>query len=281
MQQWISIAILIFLNAISFRTFGAEALLCPHVFQISLQTTSNLNLNLRQTLDLAEVKKTEKTISTNGFTTARDLTEYQSIFKIRNEDYLKGPFTTKLASLQNNHRWLDSGAGRAYAQKTFLKSFNHSEEAPELIALSYKKPALLLPVFSKKFKYQEGRWLEDIPNKELGKFDLITDLYGPFSYSKDPIQVLNKYLDLLSVNGEIYFSFEFRSNIIEINGKAEPLSDWLLETAKFQNDFEIEQISLVAFRIRLLKPTQFHWPQLNLSQFSSNLPPFRRFEETR
>jgi hypothetical protein len=82
-------------------------------------------------IQVAELQKTQGLLARNGFTTARDLNEYASHLKI----------APLLPELNSSKRWLDAGAGRARAQLDLLNlKKSKSESAPEMIALSYKKP---------------------------------------------------------------------------------------------------------------------------------------------
>lgn len=267
----------LFLNL---HTATAADIRCANVLaSMTSESTAATPSSVKANTSALEILKNEKIVAKNKFTTSRSLQEYIGFFSFKDGNTLKQPLFEKLQSLKSSDRWLDSGAGRAYAQKTFLKSFKDKQDAPELIAMSYKKPLFVWPVFSKKFQYIEGKWLEEIPTSELKKFNLITDIYGPISYSKNPISILNKYLDLLEVGGEAYFLLVSRNNLIDMNGHVVSLGEWLIDVSKNQNDFVIEKLSFNEFRIRLNRPTEFRWHELELKNFFADLPPFRRFAE--
>jgi hypothetical protein len=61
----------------------------------------------------------------------------------------------------------------------------------------------LEPAAQEKLRVIE-RPFEKIKDEEIGKFDLITDVWGIFSYSSNPMIVLQRYIDLLNVGGTIY-----------------------------------------------------------------------------
>lgn len=105
---------------------------------------------------------------------------------------------------------------------------------PTLIALSYERPRRLtsslqyqslararyqlrhahylekhLIEFADSFRYIEGRKVEDIPAREIavpGSVKLITDLYGPISYSPELVQILRTYGELLATNGQLHIA---------------------------------------------------------------------------
>lgn len=66
-----------------------------------------------------------------------------------------------------------------------------------------------LPVFHALY----GSPIEEISVQAVGKVDLVTDVYGAFSYSTRPDLVIRKYAEILKPNGRIYIFLDhgFRS----------------------------------------------------------------------
>lgn len=63
----------------------------------------------------------------------------------------------------------------------------------------------------------DGRLLEEIPNQELGRFDIIVDNYGPYAYSSDPMAIFHKYLHLLNKGGQLFIQTGHRDRqLVEI-----------------------------------------------------------------
>ncbi len=58
-----------------------------------------------------------------------------------------------------------------------------------------------------------GRKIENIPDSELGKSDLITDIHGPLAYSNRPDQVLAKYVAALKDEGKMFVSMGSNQDI--------------------------------------------------------------------
>ncbi len=217
-----------------------------------------------------ELHKTQGHLERNSFTTARTLQEYYNTLKIE----------PVLTHLDSSKRWLDAGAGRAHAQLQFLDfKKKKSELPPEMIALSYKKPWF---VTSRKgpFKYLESRLIEDYHPAELGTFDLITDLFGPYSYSKNPVVVLNQYLDLLNLNGSLrIFSTSITSGLWE-NGQLMSLDKWIsqkLNSPHAKSIFECH-VDKGLISIRRISKDSFQLPSINLILFSSDTPPHRKYQ---
>lgn len=219
-----------------------------------------------------EILKIEKSLNSNGFTTSRTLAEYNSAFKLR-------PILAKMTS---KHRWLDSGAGRALAQLEYLSLFKSSAlDSPELIALAYKKPWFVTSN-KKKFKYLGGRKLEDYSILELGKFELITDFLGPLSYSKNPAQVLNIYLDMLNVDGtlKIYFWNSY-SSVQNRYGELVSLENWIAQNLGKNFGDDIFEVTVEKRTLTVIKKKQqiFKLPDLDLTYFYAELPPIRKYKE--
>lgn len=54
-----------------------------------------------------------------------------------------------------------------------------------------------------RLKYISGHFFEDLEQGEVGQADLITDLFGAFSYSKNKFDILRKMISLLKPGGTI------------------------------------------------------------------------------
>lgn len=136
----------------------------------------------------------DSVVRDNKFHVARGWGEYESQFP---------GFTSLLLSLGSKGRWLDAGAGDVYAATEMLTSGKGSHYlAPDFVSdnlreLTNKQKAAMLTMaerplserpqitavsFSVKRKIEplqnlrviQGRFFEDIPDAELGKFDVIT-----------------------------------------------------------------------------------------------------------
>ncbi len=99
----------------------------------------------------------------NKFVIDRGFEEYFSIFGPR----LKLILDRTLPGF----RWLESGAGLANAPREFLAI--PTANPLQIVGVSYVIPKGAFE--SPSFVHMGGRFLENIANDELGKFDLITD----------------------------------------------------------------------------------------------------------
>lgn len=132
---------------------------------------------------------------------------------------LPGEFDFALGRLRPGDRWLDVGAGRGqaildyYTPKFDMLHFEGRDERgskAQGVAISiedrrtsewYEKAAMLPP---NKIQYLASRPLREYSREELGKFQVITDVVGGFSYTTDLSLFMNKVLALLDMNGSFF-----------------------------------------------------------------------------
>lgn len=157
----------------------------------------------------------------NNFNTFRTLSDYSGMLTPVDRS-----FQQKVANLPDDSLVIDMGAGEAHALKHIITKYDHIKKA---IAVGYKKPKNFQnPSASQdRFEYLEGDFLNI---RELDQYreqvDLITDVYGPLSYiEKDFQKVLQTYLDLLKVNGRLFFILREETN--HILSADFPHSTWL------------------------------------------------------
>ncbi len=137
-------------------------------------------------------------------------------------------FETRLLGLSSHGRWLDAGAGEALALRQYMAL--RKTDAAQVVAVAVKKPE---HVPNEGYSYFEGRYVEEIPARELGRFEIITDVYGPLFYSSRADLVLAKYLEILKPEGSIfisgYYGAKSRDNlrIVSPRGETLDLIEWL------------------------------------------------------
>lgn len=138
------------------------------------------------------------------FNTGRGLPEYLEAL---------GPtFKQELERLGPQQRWIDAGSGECRAIQDYALGLYHPggdrSRLAKVTGITFaKKQPLESPELSglgDRFQVLKGRFLEDIPDAQIGKADLITDLYGVMAYTKTPDVALQKYFDALEKNGVIY-----------------------------------------------------------------------------
>lgn len=165
----------------------------------------------------AEIRKQEAIYRSQGdsvpagYVVGRSLLSYEST--------LPAGFRSALADLGPADRWLDIGAGEGNAvldYYTELYDAMHWEgrerrgKKARSIAMSiedrrtprwHETAALLEP---DQIRYLAGRRLREYSPQELGKFRLISDHLGGFSYTRELSQFMERVLGLLELNGDFY-----------------------------------------------------------------------------
>ncbi len=188
-------------------------------------------------------------IRTRRFAAKRDLNVYLADFPAQ--------FADDLFRLGPQDHLLDAGGGAFYFAEevislrkmpasgpaldpkvkakfgTFLEK--PITQRPQVTAISLNLERKNIPTYEGRLKLFWGRFFAEIPETELGKFELITDLKGIFAYSPDADEVLRRYLSLLNDSGELYLylgeddrqGFAYTSTVRNKAGKKMPLAEWV------------------------------------------------------
>jgi hypothetical protein len=239
-----------------------------------------------------------------GYTVDRGLAVYA--------DALASGFDRDLAALGPKDRWLDIGAGKAQAildyyapsyDVTRPEGTQRSGGKAQAIAMSiedrrtlpWHQTAARLPF--NQIQYLADRRLRDHSLKELGQFQLITDVIGGFSYSTDLSLFMEQTLGYLRVNGSFYtvlqdIHFEdgknrpyyqgspFLTELRNADGSELKVCAWLKRIACAEVTCESRadwQPPLEAFRIRKVC-NDVRVPALDPLHYKAGTPPERRFQ---
>jgi hypothetical protein len=147
----------------------------------------------------------------SGYTVDRGLDDYASV--------LPAEFDRELADLGPADRWLDIGAGEGqaildyYAPKyeaTHQEGRARRGKKARAVAMSIEDRRT--PVWRQKaatleadqIQYVYNRSLREYSREELGRFKVITDVIGGFSYTTNLSLFMEKVLGFLEVNGSFY-----------------------------------------------------------------------------
>jgi SAM-dependent methyltransferase len=132
---------------------------------------------------------------------------------------LPGEFDRSLANLGPTDRWLDIGAGQGQAILDYYAPRYDSMHAEGREQRGKKAQAVAIsiedrrtPLWSQtaaglepnQIQYFFGKRMGEYSVKELGQFQVITDLLGGFSYTESISRFMEKVLELLTVNGSFY-----------------------------------------------------------------------------
>lgn len=128
-------------------------------------------------------------------------------------------FKVSLANLGASDRWLDIGAGEGRAVMDYCtakydamhsQGRERSTGRAQAVALSIEDRRTVrwhqtaASVEASQMQYLFGRRLREYSPQELGRFQLITDVLGGFSYTRDLSLFMERTLSLLAVNGSFY-----------------------------------------------------------------------------
>jgi SAM-dependent methyltransferase len=128
-------------------------------------------------------------------------------------------FDSALARLGPQDRWLDIGAGRGQAildyyspeyDRMHLEGREQRGDKAQAVAMSiedrrtefWQQSAARLG--ANKISYLINKRLREYSLEELGKFSIITDMIGGFSYSENLSLFMEKVLGFLELNGSFY-----------------------------------------------------------------------------
>jgi hypothetical protein len=143
------------------------------------------------------------------YTTDRGLSRYA--------ERLPSGFCNALGRLGSSDRWLDVGAGQGEAildyylpEDAAAEKCRGSGARAGAVAISiedrrtdnWKQQVARLG--DDRIRYLFGKRLRQYSPEELGKFQMITDVYGGFTYTEDLSQFVDKVLGFLEVGGSFY-----------------------------------------------------------------------------
>ncbi|MEO8442488.1 MAG: hypothetical protein ABI547_08370 [Betaproteobacteria bacterium] len=164
-----------------------------------------------------EVEKQEAIYKSRGAETPAGYTIDRSLLSYTQA--LPEAFDRALGLLRPRDRWLDIGAGRGqaildyYTPKFDMLHFEGRDQRGSKahgIAMSiedrrtsaWQEKAATLP--PDKIRYLAGRRLREYTREELGKFALVTDVVGGFSYTTNLSLFMEQVLAALEVDGNFF-----------------------------------------------------------------------------
>ena len=239
-----------------------------------------------------------------GYTVDRTLADYAY--------GLSPAFAPALENLGPRDRWLDIGAGMGKAILDYYApgyDVTHAEERArrggkaQAIAMSiedritlqwHEMAAKLQP---NQMQYFYGKRLREYSLEQLGRFQVITDVIGGFSYAADLSLFVEKALGFLELNGSFYTLLQdvhagdgtnqpyykgapFLTEITDAKGAEVRICGWLKSitcvevTCEFKTSWKPP---VEAYGIRKICD-EVRVPALLPSQYEAGTPPQRRFQ---
>ena len=166
-----------------------------------------------------------------GYVTNRGFSDYLEL--------LASGFCDTLGTLGSSDRWLDIGAGEGQAMLDYYAREYGSGPGKKCAGAGGKVRAVAMSIEDRRtdkwqqqaaslgedrIRYLSGKRLRGYAPEELGKFQIITDVYGGFSYTEDLSGFMERALRLLEIGG---FFYTLVQSVHLENGKDKP-STWYL-----------------------------------------------------
>lgn len=190
--------------------WGAAALLAALVFPAGGAGAAEVAVseeNLRQ----ERIYRGEDPDTASGYTVDRALAAYA--------DGLPSGFKGALDALGPADRWLDIGAGEGRAILDYLGAGREVSPEQTTAQRTIKARAVAMSIEDRStalwrstaarlggdhLRYLSGKRLRDYSVAEIGRFQLITDVIGGFSYTDDLSRYMETVLSLLDVGGSFF-----------------------------------------------------------------------------
>lgn len=236
----------------------------------------------------------------DGYVTTRGLADYAG--------YLHASFCDTLSRLGPTDRWLDIGAGAGqavldyYAPKEVRESTEtcaRSRGLARAVAMSIEDRRTdawhkLAAGLGERIRYVSGKPLRQYSLAELGKFQIITDVYGGFSYTEDLSPFMEKVLNLLEVGGSFHTILQYtyleavkeidtagyQTELVDAAGRSAKVCSWLKRTSCVQVTCESKSTWKPPTEQITIRKTcsDVVVPRMKLLKFTAGNPPNRRFQ---
>ena len=235
------------------------------------------------------------------YTTDRGLSRYAEL--------LPSGFCDALGRLGSSDQWLDIGAGEGQAILDYFAPDAAAAPAEKCRGSGPRARAVAISIEDRRMdnwkqqaarlgddriRYLYGKRLRQYSPEELGKFQIITDVYGGFIYTEDLSQFVDKVLRLLVVGGSFYtlatgvhledgkdkLGTLYLTELEDAFGRQVKMCSWLKKISCVQVTCES--------KTDLKRPTQLikiqkvcsdtSVPLMKLVEFEAGYPPWRCFQ---
>ena len=237
----------------------------------------------------------------SGYVTGRGLADYAEL--------LPSGFCDALGRLRSSDQWLDIGAGEGQAILDYYAPEDNAAPAGNCARPRGQARAVAMSIEDRRtdkwqqqaanlgddyIRYLFGKSLRNYSREELGKFQIITDVYGGFSYTQDLSQFMEKVLSLLETGGVFYTLVQsvhlendkdkpntwYLTELADAAGRDVKVCSWLKQTtcakvaceskSDWHTPTELINIRKVCSDVSV--------PPMKLLKFEAGNPPGRRFQ---
>jgi len=251
-----------------------------------------------------EFAKQEKIYRRRGggsYTTNRGLSDYAEV--------LPTGFCDALGRLGSSDRWLDIGAGEGQAILDYYTQQGDAAPAEKCRTSGPKARAVAISIEDRRtdkwkqqgaslgddrIQYLSGKRLRQYSPDELGKFQIITDVYGGFTYTENLSRFLEKVLSLLEIGGAFYTVLPavhledgtdklgtwYKTELVDAASRPVKVCSWLRQTTctkiscesktDWDEPTQLIKIDKVCSDVAV--------PRTNLVEYMAGAPPSRRFQ---
>jgi len=231
--------VFVFCEAFLFSSFSIAQIKCEDLFAEDQMSTA---INLQN----------------NNYTQSRILSEYNDFFMFRRaKDLLQ-----TLAGIRKGATWFDMGSGKNVA---LVKGLEQNPQIRRGVGVSATRTEFALgdQRVPGRMKQMNGDYLENLVasgrfKNQMGKVDLITDIFGPLSYSKNVVEVMQIYLNLLSKNGKLMTAFQIaRGTVADVmhDEKIHPYNAMLTADGLFQHGLLEWLKSIPGIEVEMIEQT--------------------------
>ncbi|HEY7169182.1 MAG TPA: hypothetical protein VIB79_31795 [Candidatus Binatia bacterium] len=235
-----------------------------------------------------------------GYVTDRGLSAYAEL--------LPTGFCDALRSLGSSDRWLDVGAGSGQAIVDYYAPRDEEPAGKKCAGTSAKARAVAMSIEDRRteqwqelaaslgddrIRYLSGKRLREYAPEELGTFQIITDVFGGFSYTERLSVFVDNVLRLLEVGGTFYtlvpgvhlenakdrLGILYLTELEDAIGRPEKVCSWLKKatcaqvTCESKSDWK-RPTELIKMH-KVCSETSV--PRMKLVEFEAGYPPSRRF----
>jgi SAM-dependent methyltransferase len=235
------------------------------------------------------------------YTTNRGLSRYAEL--------LPSDFCDALGKLGSSDRWLDIGAGEGQSILDYYASEDAAAAAEKCRGSGPRARAVAISIEDRRadnwkqqaahlgddrIRYLYGKRLRQYSPEELGKFQIITDVYGGFTYTEDLSRFVDKVLSLLEVGGSFYtlatgvhledgrdkLGTLYLTELEDAFGRSVKVCSWLKKISCLQVTCESKRdLERPTELIRIQKVcNDISVPHMKLVEFEAGYPPGRCFQ---